>query len=95
VKAIRDKRRKPRPGHNDVVRRVDKDTFRALLAAKLHEEAAEINDAPFDVNEYADLKQVWMDLAALNGLTEAEIEAARIIKYAECGGFRGRWAKMK
>lgn len=58
------------------------------LCLKLHEEAGEIAECAVDPAEYADLLQVMLDLAELNGVPWADIEAAFRTKRIERGGFR-------
>lgn len=58
-----------------------------LLVAKLHEEAAEIADAATDPEEYADLLEVMLRLARLNGVSWASIEEAMIDKRRRRGAF--------
>lgn len=58
-----------------------------MLINKLHEEVGEIAEKPFDVSEYADVHQVLIDLAAMNGISQGEIEIARQRKFEERGGF--------
>jgi predicted house-cleaning noncanonical NTP pyrophosphatase (MazG superfamily) len=60
---------------------------RMALAAKLHEEAAEVADEPKDVFEYADLIEVALQLAHFNGFSEEAVHAAMLAKRAEKGGF--------
>jgi predicted house-cleaning noncanonical NTP pyrophosphatase (MazG superfamily) len=62
---------------------------RALLAGKLHEEAAEVNAAPWDVNEYGDLLEVLFQIAHYNGITEDQCYAAMLRKRTEKGGIGG------
>jgi predicted house-cleaning noncanonical NTP pyrophosphatase (MazG superfamily) len=60
---------------------------RLALVNKLHEEAAEIAAAPWDVSEYADLFNVALKLAELNGISENRIWAALRDKQLKKGGF--------
>jgi len=67
--------------------------FQAALAAKLMEEAREAAAAESRadlVEELADLAEVVMALAAAHGIEPEEIEAKRLAKRAERGGFDGR-----
>lgn len=57
------------------------------LGLKLHEEVAEVVRAPRDVSEYADVLQALSDFANANGVSMADIEAARDEKFAAKGGF--------
>jgi predicted house-cleaning noncanonical NTP pyrophosphatase (MazG superfamily) len=67
----------------------------ALLLLKLHEEADEISRDATDPVEYADLIEVMMELARINGVSWSVVEEARQKKFEERGGFRrGRiWIK--
>ncbi len=58
-----------------------------LLVAKLHEESQKIARDATNPEEYADLLQVMMDLAHLNGVPWDFVEAARLNKLEEKGGF--------
>jgi predicted house-cleaning noncanonical NTP pyrophosphatase (MazG superfamily) len=74
-------------------RRMDDAEFVAALKAKLVEEAAEARDAvsPEELaEELADLTEVVRALAEAAGLSLADIEARRLAKRAERGGFEGR-----
>ncbi|HIC80865.1 MAG TPA: hypothetical protein EYP07_07855 [Kiloniellaceae bacterium] len=86
VKLIRDKVL-PR-GTGVSVEVASRSTHIALLGAKLHEEAQEIVESHCrKAEEYADLLQVLVDLALLNGVPVREIEQARANKKAAKGGF--------
>lgn len=88
AKLIRDKwARIPKPGTNVVYVTPDGPEHRMALAAKLHEEAAEVGDAPWDVSEYADLLEVAVKLANLNGITLGDILQEQRRKRDERGGF--------
>ncbi|MFI4965318.1 MAG: hypothetical protein ACHP9T_08125 [Caulobacterales bacterium] len=57
------------------------------------EEAAEAKAATSRVeliDELADLREVMLTLAATSGIAETEIEARRMAKHAERGGFEDR-----
>lgn len=74
-------------------RRLDADDFRTALRAKLREEAAEAAEAEGHealTAELADLLEVVHALVAAEGLSLEEIEAVRLAKRAERGGFDGR-----
>lgn len=74
-------------------RRLDDEAFAQALKAKLLEEAAEAGatrDAEDLAGELADLSEVMLALAQLNGLTAQDIEARRLAKRAERGGFDDR-----
>ena len=60
----------------------------ALLCLKLHEEAQEISDAPWDPVEYADLLEVMLELMRLNGVTPDALETAVLEKRSRLGAFR-------
>lgn len=60
---------------------------RMALAAKLHEEAAEVNDHPTDITEYADLLEVLLQIAHFNDIKEDAIYYAMMKKRQERGGF--------
>lgn len=85
-KAIRDKGPVD-PGKGGIVKHVDDITFSGLLAAKMHEEAAEIARDPNDINEYADLLEVMEELASRHGISLVQIRAAQLAKKLERGGF--------
>jgi len=57
------------------------------LLLKLHEEADEISRDATSPEEYADLLETVFELAKINGVSQASIESARLIKKAERGGF--------
>jgi predicted house-cleaning noncanonical NTP pyrophosphatase (MazG superfamily) len=74
-------------------RRLDDAEFDRALRAKLLEEAAEAVEARGAedlAGELADLSEVILALAQLHGLTPEEIEARRIAKRVERGGFDDR-----
>jgi predicted house-cleaning noncanonical NTP pyrophosphatase (MazG superfamily) len=58
------------------------------LCLKLHEEAGEIADCPSDPSEYADMLEVMLELARLNGVNWSHIEKALVQKRKVLGGFR-------
>lgn len=58
-----------------------------LLVGKLHEEAEEIKDDMTNPSEYGDALQVLMDLATVNGVKWADVEADRVAKHARIGGY--------
>ena len=58
------------------------------LTCKLHEEASEIARAPTDPAEYADLLEVMLELARLNGVPWSDIEKALLEKREARGAFR-------
>lgn len=58
------------------------------LSEKLDEEVAELKASDFeDAGEYADVIEVLYAMAARKGLSIHEIEAVRIAKRSERGGF--------
>lgn len=74
-------------------RRLDDAAFVAALKAKLLEEAAEAHSADSAeelAGELADLSEVILALAQAHGLTPGDIEARRLAKRAERGGFDDR-----
>lgn len=74
-------------------RRLEDAEFDQALRAKLGEEAAEVAasaDRDELAWELADLAEVILALAKLHGLTPEDIEARRLAKRAERGGFEGR-----
>lgn len=60
---------------------------RIALVAKMHEEVCEIEKAPTDVQEYADLVEALVALATFNGISPSMIDEARYAKLRERGGF--------
>lgn len=94
-KLIRDKLPEIMRGQGLAVfdRRLDDADYLAALKTKLAEEAAEARDAatPAELaEELADLAEVVMALIAVAGLTPEEIEARRLAKRVERGGFDDR-----
>ena len=73
-------------------RRLDEDEFRAALREKLLEEAAEAREATADelAGELADVLEVARALAGAHAISWDEVEARRLAKRAERGGFDGR-----
>ncbi len=74
-------------------RRLDDADFDASLRTKLLEEAAEAQaaaDREELAGELADLAEVILALGALHGLSAADIEARRLAKRDERGGFDAR-----
>lgn len=66
--------------------------YRAELKRKLVEEAAEAASAAADslIEELADVLEVVIALSEASGCSLADVEARRIAKRAERGGFEGR-----
>ena len=73
-------------------RRLDEDEFRAALREKLLEEAAEAREATADelAGELADALEIARALAGAHAISWDEVEARRLAKRAERGGFDGR-----
>lgn len=74
-------------------RRLDDAEFAQALREKLIEEAHEAQEAasPAELTgELADVLEVVHAMAAAHGLSMTEIEAKRLAKHAERGGFDGR-----
>jgi predicted house-cleaning noncanonical NTP pyrophosphatase (MazG superfamily) len=74
-------------------RRLETDEFVQSLKAKLAEETAEVAeaDSPDDLlGELADVLEVVLALAQANSFTPADLEARRLAKRAERGGFDAR-----
>jgi predicted house-cleaning noncanonical NTP pyrophosphatase (MazG superfamily) len=74
-------------------RRLDDAEFNARLRDKLVEEALEARSAASRaevIDELADLGEVMLALAQINGVTQHDIEARRLAKRAERGGFDNR-----
>ncbi len=74
-------------------RRLDDADYDAALRAKLIEEATEAQGAGARAeltDELADLTEVMLALAALHGIAPDEIEARRLAKREERGGFDAR-----
>jgi predicted house-cleaning noncanonical NTP pyrophosphatase (MazG superfamily) len=74
-------------------RRLDDVDFLAALKTKLLEEATEAreSESPDDLlGELADLSEVMLALAQAHGLNAGDIEARRLAKRAERGGFEDR-----
>ncbi len=64
------------------------DVVLGFTVAKLHEELSELQHAHFgDVQEFADVLEVLLRIAAVNGMTFADIEDARLKKLEAKGGF--------
>ncbi|MFJ4338577.1 nucleoside triphosphate pyrophosphohydrolase [Streptomyces sp. NPDC088915] len=66
--------------------------YRARLREKLREEVAELLDADEESapGELADVAEVLLALAADLGLSSEQLEAIRLAKAGERGGFAGR-----
>ena len=74
-------------------RRLDDAEFLTRLKDKLVEEAREAQAAASRedlIEELADLREVMLALIDASGVSEAEIEAARLMKRTERGGFDAR-----
>ena len=67
---------------------LDKEELMGLYALKLKEEIEEIKNADYkDIMEYADLIQVALGLASLNGFKMEDVMKAMDEKYELKGGF--------
>lgn len=74
-------------------RRLEDDEFVQRLKDKLVEEAAEARaaDGRADlIDELADVREVMLALAEVSGIGDDEVEARRLAKRAERGGFDER-----
>lgn len=76
-------------GRRPETRVADPGEYASLLRAKLYEEAGEYV-ASGDPAELADLLEVVHALAALHGMSPADLEASRSAKHSERGGFSER-----
>jgi predicted house-cleaning noncanonical NTP pyrophosphatase (MazG superfamily) len=87
-------------GLTPIVRIAGPSEFRQLLIAKLHEEVGEVEQAidasPADpdkaavIAELADVLEVLLTILSDLGFTTDDLEAARVRKAAEAGGFSQR-----
>lgn len=79
-------------GGDPVVRVADPAEYRALLRAKLVEEAGEVltADEVSVAEELADVLEVIHAMAAELGFGFGQVEKVRVAKAAERGGFGGR-----
>jgi predicted house-cleaning noncanonical NTP pyrophosphatase (MazG superfamily) len=76
-----------------VTRRLDDAEFVQRLKDKLVEEAVEASTAGGRtelIDELADVREVMLSLAEVSGITQDEVEARRLAKRAERGGFDAR-----
>ena len=75
-------------------RRLDDDAYRAALVTKLTEEAAEASAAAADpkalLEERADVTEVILALLTAHGFTPAGLDAVRLAKREQRGGFDER-----
>jgi len=79
-----------RAGHVPEVRKLSDEEFVSELKKKLVEEALEVAAAESHeklVGELADVREVLLALYETEGVTDAEVEAARLSKLEERGGF--------
>lgn len=75
-------------GHEDYgIRHVPLDLWPLILIGKIHEEAEEIRGDMENPEEYADLVEALLTLAAINGVSVEQIERARQDKFNLKGGF--------
>lgn len=81
-----------RQGLRVFARALDGPEYVAELKKKLLEEAAEAAGADADslIEELADVLEVVIALAQASGADLADLEARRLVKRAERGGFEGR-----
>lgn len=81
-----------RQGLRVFARALDGPEYVAELKKKLLEEAAEAAGADADslIEELADVLEVVIALAQASGAALADLEARRLVKRAERGGFEGR-----
>jgi predicted house-cleaning noncanonical NTP pyrophosphatase (MazG superfamily) len=82
-----------RAGVRYATRSLAPDAYRLKLAEKLQEEASEVARAATRaerVAELADLHEVLLALQASEGITADEVEAVRIHRLRERGGFEQR-----
>ena len=84
AKLVRD--RTPERFGGRVLEELSGDPYAAALRAKLQKEVSEYLEAS-DPEELADVLEVLHALAALHGLSPAELEARRASKAAERGDF--------
>jgi predicted house-cleaning noncanonical NTP pyrophosphatase (MazG superfamily) len=62
--------------------------YRDFLIDKLFEEIRELEDSDWkDVQEYADVYEVFQALLKINNITEEQVIRAKISKHALLGGF--------
>jgi predicted house-cleaning noncanonical NTP pyrophosphatase (MazG superfamily) len=76
-------------GRRPETRVAERGEYTSLLRAKLYEEAGEYMESG-DPAELADVLEVVYALAALHGLTPADLEASRSAKHTTRGGFSER-----
>ena len=76
-------------GHTPVTSMLNEEDYIAALHRKLDEEAAELHADPC-LEEMADLAEVLLALCEAHGYTAEELQAARLKKHEERGGFRDR-----
>lgn len=82
-----------RQGFQTFERVMDEREFQSRILDKLVEEAAEVRGASTRaelIEELADVHEVLLALMAIHGLSPDEIEARRLEKRAQYGGFDGR-----
>jgi predicted house-cleaning noncanonical NTP pyrophosphatase (MazG superfamily) len=82
-----------RQGLRTFERVMDEHEFRTRILDKLVEEAVEVQGARTReelIEELADVHEVLLAVAASHGLSRDEIEARRLEKRSQCGGFEAR-----
>jgi len=63
-------------------------TYKKFLIDKLYEEIEEVIESDWlDVNEYADVYEVFTTLMKMHGITEEEVIKAKAEKRSRLGGF--------
>ena len=90
MKIIRDKLKDVIDADRLVIEPENKKQMSQFLIKKVQEELQEIIDSKMkDPEEYADLIQVVLDMARVNGIEDLEILKANAKKFQEKGGFTG------
>jgi predicted house-cleaning noncanonical NTP pyrophosphatase (MazG superfamily) len=87
VKMIRDSKSKPRDEHEQVKPINSALGHSVFLLFKIFEEVLEVQAAPTDVYEYADVLECLYKFGNLHGITPDMMEQARIDKKVKVGGF--------
>lgn len=77
-------------GDNPTVRRLDAKEYKTALLQKLVEEATELLESDGDIDERADVAEVLRSIDAVCGFSQQAVEAVRVKKAAERGGFANR-----
>jgi len=64
------------------------EVYRGFVMDKLNEELNELAETDYtDIDEYADVYEVFLTLMKIHGITEAEVREARINKVKDKGSF--------